>query len=233
LKTPLAICAVLVATISGCGRENLEQQFALEHETAGVIQQLLALHEATSPQVAVTNLAQTFASIDLTRLHRKHPYFYQSEFQKFGKHAGFKDSFYEKFILFSPGISISNPPISGVLVVLSAETFLDMEEKPVRMLTWRAGSQDYRSISLAEDRVQRIFKELGLSIPKPLPSPPAAPPTDVMHVTWTDKLEGQFDVLAFLMGLPGRGRLVRNATLGVVVVLLTGLVFWLWRRTRH
>lgn len=230
LRTLSCLLAVFLA--GACGKRDRQKQFDLEGLTAATLQKFLTLSENRPDHESITNVAQIFAIMDLSNAHRTHPYVLQDKFQAFGPNAGFKNSIYEKYVVFSPGLT--NEMLKGPIIVMSSLPFLDLDGHPVRMVVWKAGQKDYRQITIQEDRVQQMFHELGQAIPVALPMPPATPPPDVGNTGSPpqQKVELFFRDIAGDIGI-GRGRWwLLILVLGIGVVLVGAISILLFTRRR-
>lgn len=221
-----ALCA------TGCEKRERRRQIELEGLTAATIQKFLTLHEGTSAGEPITNVAQIFAMMDLTSAHRVHPYVLQQRFREFGRNAGFKSSIYDKYVILPHGLT--NRAIKGEMILMSAEPFPDLDGHPVRMVIWKAAKQDYRQTELLERRVQEIFSEANIPIPRADVSSPAVPPAGDYKLTYpfTTRVRMYFQSFAELLGL---GKMFWfPLMLLCAVVLIAGMMFsiWILRRNR-
>ena len=173
------LLAILCA--AGCAKRDRRRQSELESFAAGTLQRFLSLRESSSGIQPITNVAQVFAGMDLTRVHRGHPYVLQEKFREFGASAGFTNSIYEKYVVLAPGLT--NHAIKGEMILMSARPFPDLDGRLIRIVIWRAGAEDYRSTEIAEGRIQEIFQEMNRPIPAPVPMPPPDPPPDLALYT--------------------------------------------------
>jgi hypothetical protein len=91
----------------------------------------------------------------------------------YGKHGGFTNSFYEKYIFFAPGLR--NPGFSGELLFMNAKPYPGPHGKMQRQIVSQGGPQFYM-ITRDEDYVQKMFQQMGIREPKadPMPTPPPA-----------------------------------------------------------
>ena len=168
------VAAVVIYCGSGC-RER-PAQVAVKQQTLQRLTGLLRFYDIDFPGVRPTNFSQVFLD-----LQRPYPHGIDSQFRAFGAHAGFTNSFYEKYIFLPPGLS--HRMIEGEILLLNAQPFPDRDGKLGRMVLSKlgAGHASYRINWILEPRIQQIFQEAGIKVPKPplmLPPPPEPPPVD-------------------------------------------------------
>jgi hypothetical protein len=111
---PAAILLLLV----GCGLQPM--QIEVEDEAAASIFPKVNLY-LVDTNTSITNIAQIYAEVNLASDHRSHPWRFQKKFQRFGKYAGFKNSFYEKYVFLPRGTTSSI--VGGEIVFLNAQPF--------------------------------------------------------------------------------------------------------------
>jgi hypothetical protein len=162
----LLILAVVMASFSGCAKR--EPQSTLEHQTVIAIANMLMTYEFRHPSVHVTNLAQIY-----TGLNKPYPHRWHHQFARYGKDAGFTNSFYGRYVFLPAGLT--NRFVEGELVMMNAVPFPDSTGRLGRMVLSRVGGtyQQWRFRWFAEQDVQSLFAQLGTTIPKPQVMPPA------------------------------------------------------------
>lgn len=222
----LSFAAIVIGLLC-CGCERREKQYTAEGQTALQIIRLLEHHHVEYQGVTVTNLSQ------LTDMwNRGYPHFWHRRFGRFGKHKGFTNSFYEKYLFFPSGLT--NQLFDGELVLMNAQPYPDPDGTLERSVIIRTGeSFHWRTIS--EERIQRFFKELGIPEPKPtpMPPPPPAPPEVEYREPLSTKIERFYSRLAESFGVDGdKWRIFRDMTVAAVFLLTAGCVFLIWR-SRH
>ena len=190
---------------------------------------LLRFHETEFPGVRVTNVSQLYYD-------RDYPHGLEEIFRAFGKHAGFKNSFYEKYVFPSPGIT--NRLLGGEIVALNAQPFPDRQGTLGRMVVSKIAPDDetYRLKWISEKDIREIFAQAGVEIPKPvsMPSPskpPAEPGAKEFEPSPFSGITTAIDNFASIYGLNGPA--IRHAFLAFVACLLLLSGLWLWRRSRR
>jgi hypothetical protein len=233
MRMVLAYSLLLGIFLSACGRQTRELDH-LEQRAADTIAKFLALHEGKFADARVTNVAQVFALMELSRSHRTHPHTYQTAFRKFGKYSGFTNSFYDKYICLQPVLPITNGLIRGELYVISASPYPGLDGQPCRVIIWKAGRQDYRIGRLTESRIHALFHERGVPLPPPTPSPPVPVPDDAPEpVSIVVRAELFFKDLAENYG-PGRFFWFPMMLICIGVVLAALILTFIWfSRRRH
>jgi hypothetical protein len=167
-------CLVLLlgasTLLSAC--RHREQQYEIEARTINGILRLLDDYSFEFPDTRVTNLAQIFAASG-----QDYPHGWHRGLIKFGKHAGFTNSFYEKYVFFPPGMT--NRWMEGELLLMNAQCYPGPGADLLRDVLSRSGNR-YSHRTLAETAIQRFLKESGIAEPKPVPMapPPSEPLVD-------------------------------------------------------
>jgi hypothetical protein len=159
-------------SLLGCDRKTQELR-ELEGNAAAAIYRALDRYEASNPTMEVTNLPQVFNAVtELSRWHILHPAFFDLEFRKFGQHAGFTNSFYEKYVRVPA--TVTNRAFPDGAIFMNAQPVPDYDGGFGRYVIWREGPQYHRSSWVPEDQIQEAFRHAGVSIPKPIqmPKPP-------------------------------------------------------------
>jgi hypothetical protein len=160
---------LFAVTLIGCDRKLMKLR-KLEGTSAGVMQQFLDLYEAQNPGIAITNLPQVFnGTMELGRWGSKHPAFFDLEFRKFGKYAGFTNSFYEKYVRVPP--FVTNRAFPREPIFMNAQPVPDYDGGYGRYVVWREGPQYHRNNFVPEEQIQEAFRRAGVAIPKPTPMP--------------------------------------------------------------
>lgn len=224
---------LLSVLVTGCGRSELVALNELEQEAAGSLVLPLALYEAQFPDGRITNVAQVFGVLDLSRSHRSHPFVFQERFRRFDSQAGFTNSIFEKYVVIPAGIT--NEQTGGELVLMSATPFPDFEKVLTRMVIVRAGKQDYRASKIADSQVQEIFRRSGIAIPKPIRMSAAEAPLGYEKPNYrlATRFRMFFENVAYAYG-PGRFFWLPTMLIciGVPILGATFFVIWFARRGR-
>lgn len=230
----LLLLFVFTICITACGRRQIIESNELEQEAIGSMVLPLALHEAQFPNARVTNVAQVFAMLDLSRSHRSHPYVFQERFRRFDGHAGFTNSIYEKYVVVPPGIT--NGRVGGELILMNAVPFRDFNHGLSRMVIVRAGKQDYRPEKVTEPDIQEIFRRSAIDIPKPIPMPAltAPPGYGKLNYPLTTRVRMFFENVAYYYG-PGRSFWLPMmlVCLGLPLIIAVVIFVWFSRRSRR
>lgn len=151
--------------MSACSSRN--KHYEVERQTALDIVGFLKVYELDHRDVRPTNLFQVFAGVG-----KHYPHFLHERFASYGAHAGFSNSFYEKYAFLPPGVT--SRFVEGEILLLNAHPYSDPYGKLERNVISRA-TEGYKWRTLQEDTIQRMFKETGQRIPKPTPMPPPPP----------------------------------------------------------
>lgn len=230
-RAPFIILVVILMGV-GCARRERERQNELEGFTAARLQQFLALRENHSPVETITNVVQIFEMMDLSQPHRAHPHTLQKRFREFGPNAGFKNSIYEKYVVVRMGIT--DRGIKGEMIFMSAEPFPDLDGRPIRMVIWRAGAEDYRHKELDEDEVHRIFSTANIPIPRPPAMPAPGPPPGDYELSYppTTRVRLFFQEFAQILGLEKMLWFPLMLLCAIAVVGTLVFSIWLIRRNR-
>jgi hypothetical protein len=185
--------------------------------------------------VSITNVPQVLdGTMDLSRWHIMHPARLESDFRKFGQHAGFTNSFYEKYVRVPPGVT--NRAFPQEAIFMNAYPVPDYDGGYGRYVIWREGPQDYRNNWAPESQIQEAFKRAGVPIPQvtPMPKPPRPEGSP-----YPDHSLGTRAVLFFkdLSGDYGPGRALwfpfMLVCLGFPLVIAVVLCVWFIRRSRR
>ena len=104
---------------------------------------------------------------------------YEHYFRKFGKNAGFKNSFYEKYVFVPAGAT--NLIGEGTPILMNAMPFENDDGFRGRYVIYRVHAGAYSKWWVDEDRLQEAFRASGVQIPSPVPAapvprPPGRPP---------------------------------------------------------
>ncbi|MCI0746640.1 MAG: hypothetical protein L0Y58_14665 [Verrucomicrobia subdivision 3 bacterium] len=158
----------VAASIAGCIPRD-ETRSSLERKAAQRIHTFLWLHEAAFTNRMRTNLAEI-----VRELGAQYPGDLHEKFRRFGTEAGFRDSFYDRYLFAPPGVS--NTAIHGEVVLVNAEPYLDDNNQPVRIAIVRGGP-GYEGWSFHETPewlIQEIFRQANVPIPQKnsVPGPP-------------------------------------------------------------
>jgi hypothetical protein len=216
----LVVCTFVV----GC-RERPDQTVE-EFNGAAFVMKQLSFYERHLPNTPITNLQQVFAT-----LQTPYPSRYHYAFRAFGKHAGFKNSLFEKYVLVTKGFS--NQIVKGTVAMLNAEAFPDRNGQYGRMICSKTdmfdSGWDVRWYS--EEQVQKIFREAGQSIPEPVHMPPPPdlqpPPRQPLGV----RVEEYFGDITRNWGLGTEaGKYLMWACFGFAAILAFVLVAIFWGR---
>jgi hypothetical protein len=187
---------------------------------------MLTLHEHLASE-RITNLAQLFVVAK-----RDYPHEWHYRFQRFGKNAGFTNSFFEKYVFFPSGVT--HPRLEGDFYFMNARPYPGPDGEMQRTIVFKA-ADGYRRVVLGEDYVQRILKEAGVTEPEPVAMPPPQlsafrPPSRPSIFV---RLRNHFLGFAHGIGLRDPLTLVlwyAFLTVPFFLLLLAGL--WLFRRQR-
>ena len=193
----------IFAVFLGC--EPRERQFEAEAHTVFGLMRMVESYEIDYPGTRITNLTQVFSG-----LNRDYPYQWHTRFKPYGKHAGFTNSFFEKYVFFQKGIT--NSLVGGEILFMNATPYPTAYNEMQRTVVVKA-SDGYFRVLLLEDRVQLMLKESGIAEPKPLrmPAPPPAPPEN-NPMTLRTQISRFFMRVAAFIGISQHWLLLRNIT---------------------
>jgi hypothetical protein len=193
----------------------------METRTLHWVHKWVGLYEAKFPGVTITNLEQVYRG-----LNREYPHSAHDDFRPYGKHAGFKTSFFEKYVFFPPGNT--SHVAQGEVHFMNAQPF------PLRGsgMGRRVVRRNAR-FAMKEERVQQMLAEDGL---KPLALgtislPPPRPPEP--EIPFQFRIQEKFWRACGKLGLSleATANLWRVAVFSPILLLgLLGLWFW---RSRH
>jgi len=218
----ICACIALLMCLS-CSRRPSQEE--MEAQTLRWVDKWVRLYEVKFPGITITNLDQVYRGLD-----RAYPHSVHDELKPYGKHAGFKTSFFEKYVFFPLGNT--SHWAQGEVAYMNAQPFPLREGNGMgRRLVFRNSS--YRYHTMSEERVQRMLTEDGL---KPLPLgtislPPPRPPEPEIpfHFRIQEKFWRACGKLG--LGLEATANLWRLAVFSPILLLgLLGLWFW---RSRH
>lgn len=224
-KFLMALVLCLVFCASACRQQ--ETQIDIEHETAVMIRKFLSIYEAQFPSAPVTNIAQAFMVMDLSRPTRMHPYYLQERFRSFGKYAGFQNSIYEKYIVLPSGGRARTR--FGEVGFLNAEPFPNAKGQFGRFVASKIGKgyENSRVDWFEESQIQLIFKEASDGIPNVefMPPPTSLPPMAADSIVM--RVRKYYRDVAGNLGI-GRGSwwIVLSAYVGIAGVILGFLFIW-------
>lgn len=224
----------MLVTLCGCERK-IQKLRHLEGTAIAAITKALWLYEGLYPGVAITNLPQAFnGAFELDAWHRMHPAFLEKEFRKFGKYAGFTNSFYEKYVRVPAGIT--NRAFPKDVIYMNAHPVPDYDGKFGRYVIWREGPQSYNNNWAPEEQIQEAFRRAGVPIPRPSPMPKPRVPKDSPYPQQSlgKRMTLFFRDLAGDYG-PGRrfGETLMLICLGVPTIAGVVMVFWFARRPKR
>ena len=222
-------CRVLpiVAILACCAcREN---QSAAEERAVIDITRALKWFRLESPSVTVTNLVQVLnpGNVYARSLHET--------FKHFGRNAGFRNSIYEKYAFFPPGITNAVGLEGTKLVMMNAQPFPNREG--MKRYVVMNGGDRYGYTLMPEWQVKGMLNDLGLPEPKvtPMPPPPPIPAgfQDQYRESLAIKREKFFGGLAQLLGLSHTAGPVIALALSSVAALAILAGWWCLRRRRR
>jgi len=170
-------------------------------------------------------------------LVRSYPHSWDQRLRAFGKDAGFTNSIFEKYIF--PLHGLTNRVAEGEILLLNAQPFPG-PERLGRIVISRIGTglNDYRRVWLPERRIQQIFAEAGMEIPKaiPMPPPPPAPIEEEYRVPVSSRIWSVFHALSDALGLGPNGPLILRlitCAVSLVLVIVTVVFIWFSRDSRR
>lgn len=213
---------------TGCSRES--PQFEAEGQTINEIFRLLPIYVAEHPDIRIVSAEQLLTNH--TGIVGDYPHQWHRRFQRYGRHAGFTNSVYEKYVFFAPGIR--NSKIEGELFLMNAAPYPGSTGEMQRKVVSKT-SDSFHCQTFSEQTVQLMLKESGIAEPKPIrmPTPPPAPP-EAAPMPFSTKVSRFFMRVADYAGISGHWLLLRNITIGAGMVALALLGAYLWfSRTRR
>jgi hypothetical protein len=209
------ICSLTPLSV-GCIKEKPQSYW--EHNAARTIIHYMNIYDGLNPGVAKTNVAQIMTNID----NRPYPIELHRELLRFGKHAGFTNSFYEKYVFVPSGMT--NLVKHGQPLLINSQPFPNrdgqMQRYVIYEIVWH-GQPAYSYIPLPEDFVQKAFKQAGVTIPEPPRFPPAPPIPPPPPIPFNQKVHKYFRNLAVQIGMSSyHGRVLERIVAGLGVVSL-------------
>jgi hypothetical protein len=232
-KCLFPLVAIVLLVLSGCGRK-MARLHELEANSAGAIERCLSRYEATHPGLNITNLPQVLnGAMVLNQWHSSHPAYFEMEFRKLGKYAGFTNSFYEKYIRVPPGVT--NQAFPKDPIFMNAYPFPDFDGRYGRYVIWREHPQTFRATWARESQVQEAFQRAGVPIPKPspMPKPPYPGPRPQQDYPLKTRTMIFFKELCRDNGLnPQFWFPVMLVCVGGPLIIGITLFLWFWR-SRH
>lgn len=126
------LALLFCVSVLGCWEKP--SQVAEEYNLAGYFVSRMGSYENRFPNAPITNLHEV-----LERSGTPYPAEWHHKLRSFGKHAGFKNSLFEKYV-FVP-TRFSNEVVHGDIVLLNAEPFPDRNGKYGRIIfsKWKPG----------------------------------------------------------------------------------------------
>jgi MYXO-CTERM domain-containing protein len=220
----LLVILLIVALAGGCG--SRPEQEEVEAQTLGTLNGFYRMHMWDNPSIVITNLEDLYL-----RLGRPYPGRWHDQFMTYGKHAGFSNSFFEKYVFFHPGST--NELAGGEIVFMNARPFPRFDGKLGRYALIKVGHR-YETRRLSEDEVKLILKDDRTKL-FPLGTisrPPRRPPES--EVAFLHRVQERFFRVCGKCGLGVEA--TANAWRIVVLspLLLFGLLgIWFWRSRRR
>jgi hypothetical protein len=194
----------------------------METRTLHWVGHWVGLYEALNPGITITNLEQVARG-----LNRPYPHSAHDDFRPYGKHAGFKMSFFEKYVFFSPGNT--SHWAQGEVAYMNAQPFPLRGREMGRRVVLRNAR-----FTMSEERVQRMLTEDGL---KPLPLgtislPPPRPPEP--EIPFHFRIQEKFWRACGKLGLSTEATAYFwRIAVWSPIFLLALASLWFWRRSRQ
>lgn len=219
------IIYVFALALIGNSCARLSSQETMEGQTISTVNRWVRMYLLDQPGATITNLEQVY-----TGLPQRYPHTLHEAFGRYGKHAGFSNSFFEKYVFFPPGTT--SALAGGEVVFMNAQPFPLNSEKGIgRYVVLKDASVRMRSLN--EKTIQSMLIEEGI---KPLPlgtiSPPPKwerPPKDSFRTIAFNKFVSICE--SFGLSLDMAANLWRVVVFSPILLLvLFGLWFW---RSRH
>lgn len=162
----------------GCAEEP--SQSAVEGHIASELISMLKKRDYLAME-RPTNFAHLFMEHHAGRSF--YPYVWEKRLREFGKNAGFTNSFFEKYVVLPPGLTLA--PLKGDLILMTARPFPYHDEEffrdavPIRILISKIGleHEKYRIYRLTETEVTNLFAQQKIQIPRPITVSPPPPPS--------------------------------------------------------
>jgi hypothetical protein len=201
MKWAFPICVVVACCVSGCGIRERQERIAAESEAGARLVKLFWLYEDQFPTQPRTNLAGLFDTVGTG-----YPSDLHERFRRFGRNAGFSNSFYEKYVFVPPGIS--NAVTGGEMILMSAASFPEEDGREVRVVIFRNGFgyDGWGQKWLPEEVVREIFATAKVEFPKPVPLPRQAVEARYSQNLW-QRIQTESGDWARFLGL-GRSKMV-------------------------
>ena len=219
----VSLCMVLV----GCIKKKPQSYW--EKNAADFVRQCLNLYAIENPGVAKTNVAQI-----ITNAYHGYPSDLHREFLSYGKHAGFTNSFFEKYVFIPESVTNFIPGVGGKAVLMNSQPFPHDATNINRIVIHENPGDSgmyYSYKTVSEGKVQRLFEEAGVPIPEPprFPTPPPIPPPP--SVPFQKLKRAYFRDLALQLGMSSyHGPVLQNIVEGAGVLSLAVVCFVIFRR---
>jgi hypothetical protein len=218
---------LLVSLIVCAGSQN-HAQFEAEGQFARDIVRLLTLYEYEHPGQVVTNLSQLFE-----RSGRAYPSDRHQQFMQFGKHSGFTNSIYEKYLFVSG--AATNQITRGLVVMMNAVPYPGPDGRPQRNVISKAGERFFRE-EITEEAAQELLRGLAVTNVHWMSFPAYDDSMDKVHRQSLHRIIGRFFERASrevgIKGVTGE-RLQRGVYIVVVILIVTILGVVSYKRRRR
>ncbi len=222
--SPHIVWLLVLVLPTGCERK--QRQFEAEAQTIFSLIKMVESYQIDHLDVRITNFGQVFAG-----LGKEYPHVWHAQFQAFGTHAGFTNSFFEKYVFLPTGIT--NRRIEGEILFMNARPYPGPDREMKRTLVAKEIDGFVRQ-SFSENTIQKILSESGVIEPKPMPMPPPPAPPDRPPMPVSAKVSRFFMRVADFVGLSGHWLTLRNATFltSLAAMLVMGGFLWASRSRR-
>ena len=199
--------------------------------------QMLQVYSLSHSNEPATNLQQLYKA----DFERRYPYGWHKDFKRYGKDAGFKASFFEKYWFFPRGST--SQLAKGEVVMMTSHPFPMRDGKPGRAVVTHTsdlyGNYGYGNFQFSEDLVQKILKEERI-MPYPLPAFPPPPPEPQAQrfpgepPDWLIAVDGFFFKVAERTGIGGQYSWILRNLIALFALLIGVWGTWaLWRRSHR
>lgn len=215
---------------AGCVKQKPQEYW--ERQAARTVIRYLHVFDGLNPGVAKTNVGQIITNID----NRPYPVDLHRELLRFGKNAGFTNSFFEKYVFVPP--NLTNFWIrGGKPLLINSKPFPNSKDQMQRVIIYEyewQGERAYATAEMPEWAIQNAFKEVSITIPEPPRFPPAPPIPPPPPVPFQQKRQEYFRSLAVQWGMSSyHGRVLERIAAGLGSASLIILCFLIFRRARR
>jgi len=221
---------IMGAFALGVSCARVPEQRSVEYRSIQHARDLFQTHSVLRSNEVPTNLQDIYKGA----FDRAYPHGWHKDFKKYGKYAGFKNSFFEKYVLFPPGTT--SQIAQGELVMMNSHPFPLDKHKLGRFVVLKQGNS-ISPVDFSEEVIQKILREERIK-PYDLPAFPPPPRESRTRFPgeppeWVYQLNLFCDRIAERLGMGlGRGWILQFSAIGFFILLTVATCF-LYRQARR